>query len=474
MEAYDHPVARALLDWIPKLENVQPPPVPRDPEKFITKVLGYELTDFHYNWWRFAAQHRQSLLLAPRGHGKSTILTVSFTLFTILRDPETRVLIISNTAAQAQAFLREIRQHLESNPNLLDAWGNLRASPWTSSEFVLNLRERHPKEATVTGMGVMGPVISRHYDVILLDDVVDEEAASSKRIRDKMWTWYYKELMPTLEPDGEIHILGTRYHHDDLYGKLIEAGMPVMVERAIQEKDGLEHALWEDRFSLELLRERKAQAGPAIFNAQYQNDVTAMRGRVFRQEWISFEPRPAPVRLYQGVDLAIGTGDQHDYFAHVTVAENIPGHFRVVGAFRARLSFEEQYRIVTTFHALHDRPEAPVVIIGVEANAYQEALAQRLRNEAGLPVKSIKQTRDKFSRAMNMQGLFETGRITFEQMDPTRRSTALMNDLIEELLAFPDSDHDDMVDALQIALYLAAQSRRYLELPVAAPDVGPE
>jgi predicted phage terminase large subunit-like protein len=452
-------------EWIEFLESWRPPCLPSDPREFITRVLGYEFTAFHEKWWRFAAEHPHSLLLAPRGHGKSTILTVAFTLHRILENPDLRVLIVSNTAAQAVAFLREIRAQLEKNPAIADVHGNLAGQPWNENEISLRSRLIPAKEATVTVMGVMGPVISRHYDVVIMDDVVDEALASGKAMRTKLETWYYKELLPTLEPGGELHVMGTRYHHDDLYGRLIQKGMPVLIERAISGEGEEERALWEEKFSLKLLRDKRDQAGPAIFNAQYQNDVAAMMGQIFRPEWIQTRPAPASSRKFQGVDLAIGQGDHHDYFAHVTIGETAPRCFHVLAVHRARLTFEDQFRAIKSLFTAHDAPDSPVAAVGVEANAYQEAMAQRLRVETMLPVRSVVQTRDKIARAMRLQGLIQTGRLSFPESGA--------HDLLTELLSFPDGPHDDLVDALEIAVRTGQETSRYGELSFNAPDISP-
>jgi predicted phage terminase large subunit-like protein len=455
-----------IKGWIEFLEKWRPPALPEDAREFITRVLGYQFMPFHERWWEFAEKNGLSLILAPRGHGKSTILTMAFSLRRILNNPDLRLLIVSNTAAQAQSFLREIRHHLEINTRITDLYGDLAGHPWNESEINLASRLHGAKEATVTAMGVMGPVISKHYDITILDDVVDEEAARSKTMRRKMETWYYKELLPTLEPDGELHIIGTRYHHNDLYGRLIDAGIPVLIDKAINDNNGEESALWEEKFPLELLKKKRDEAGPAIFNAQYQNDVTAMKGAIFRPEWIEVREAPPCQRKYQGVDLAIGKEDHNDYFAHVTIGERGRGQYHVLSVYRARLSFEDQFRAVRTLFLRHDRPDSPVVSVGVEANAYQEAMAQRLRAETTLPVKSIIQTKDKIARAMRMQGLFQTGRITFPNSGTS--------DLIEELLAFPDSDHDDLVDALEMAMRMACEHARYSELPFRNFDPMPD
>jgi len=196
-----------------------------DPPLFVPRFLEYQLTSFHREWWRFQTDHRASLILAPRGHGKSTILTISWSLWKLCLDRELRILIVSNTFDQAGAFLREIKQHLESNRRLKDIYGEFIGSPWSEHEITLSRRKRRAKEASVTALGLGGPVITRHYDLIILDDVVDEENARTSAQREKTLTWYYKTVLPTLEPEGEVHILGTRYHYQDLYGHLLEADL---------------------------------------------------------------------------------------------------------------------------------------------------------------------------------------------------------------------------------------------------------
>ncbi len=451
--------------WAEALDRVHQPEFPSDPESFICHTLGYECKGFHQRWWDFVESSRQSLVLAPRGHGKSTIMTIAFSIYRVLCAPDVRILICSDTAAQAKAFLREIKHHLEKNTAIFKKWGPLRGVPWTDEEICVAGRVSRAKEATVTAMGVMGPVISKHYDVIILDDVVDEEAAHSRHMREKLITWFYKELLPTLEPEGKLHVIGTRYHHQDLYGRLIQDGMPTLVDRAIIKTARREEALWEDKFPLSLLKEKRDQAGPAIFNAQYQNDTTAMKGPIFRPEWIKTRGRPWCKGKFQGVDLAIGTKDHNDYFAHVTVGEHEHG-LHVLSIYRARLSFEDQFKAVRNLFHRHHCPDSPVMLVGIESNAYQEALAQRLRSETDLPVKSVTQTKDKIARAYRLQGMIETGRLSFPESGAHR--------LIEELIEFPDSDHDDLVDALEIAVQMAVGKGRYADLPKKDINVGPE
>jgi len=397
------------------------------------------------------------------------VLTISFALHRACFNPELRILIVSNTADQAQTFLREIRDHLSSNVQLARFFGHIPGRPWSDKALRFANLSRRTKEPTFSGLGAAGAVISRHYDLIILDDLVDEENARTKKQREKIKTWLFKLLLPCLEPEGELHILGTRYHHQDLYGSLLDSEFaPSQTFRAI-DRGG---ALWPERFPLDKLKEIRAKAGPVIFNAQYQNDTEAMKGAVFREGWIKYwSVLPAKLKKFQGVDLAISSEESGDYFAHVTLGVDHGKNLYILDAFRGRLTFEEQFRKVQALYRKHDLPGAPVLRVGIEANAYQEALPQRFRAETDIPVKSIRTLTDKFTRALKLQGIFENGKIYFP--GPGQVKASALADLIEELLLFPEAEHDDLFDALELAASQAREQLSYADLPEVSLDAKP-
>lgn len=129
-------------------------------------------------------------------------------------NPDIRIMIGSKTQTQASAFLKEIRTHFEQNVNLIRIFGDWKKSRdnvWNDKEFTVNRRTVIKKEATVSALGASGAVVSKHFDIIIGDDLVGFENARTEAQRKVLKEWFYSSLYPTLEPDGEIHILGTRY-----------------------------------------------------------------------------------------------------------------------------------------------------------------------------------------------------------------------------------------------------------------------
>ena len=418
----------------------------------VARVLGYDVRPFHGEWLEFQRVWRKSLLLAPRGHGKSTVAGVAFVLWKVLVNPDVRVLVVSNTHEQARVFLREIRGQVEGCGVLRGVFGDLRGSRWSEGELVVR-RGRIAKEGTVTACGANGLVVGRHFDVIVADDVVDEENSWCENQRGKLLTWFNKSLFPCLEPGGELHVIGTRYHGGDLYGEILRRaervgegdGWGVRLDVAVG--DG--GALWPERFSLGRLDEVRGEMGEVAFACQFMNDPRGGDAGVFKEEWFQFYETlpmeegvcglgPASLRVFQGVDLAISQSDSADYFAVVTVGVDRDHNVFVLDTFRGRLSFEKQVQKVRDlagrFHPVR---------IAVESNAYQDVLSSELVRTAGLPVRRVRQRRDKFTRAMRLSPQFENGKVFLKRS---------MTELLAELQLFPRGGHDDLFDALEMAV----------------------
>jgi predicted phage terminase large subunit-like protein len=406
----------------------------------MARLLGNEVAAVHERMAE-AALHQRSLVLAPRGFGKSTLLSVVRSISEIVRNPDVRILLVSNVQAQAEAFVREIRSHLEQNHLLRGIYGEFTGSKWSDGEFIVSCRKKILKEPTMFATGVGGAIISRHFDIIICDDIVDEENARTQAQREKLRVWFFKVLLPCLEPDGRLCIVGTRYHYRDLYGLLIENGFvpTATIIRAINENG---ESAWPERFPIEKLEHIRREAGTIIFNAQYQNDTEAMKGAVFKEEWLQFyDSPPESLRVYQGVDLSIAQTDSADFFAVVTIGVDALANIYVLDCYQARISFRQQTAAILQKFLRFDPLK-----VAIESNAYQAAQADTLKEMGVMRVTKVFTKNDKLSRAWKLSSFFEDGRVYLGRN---------MQEMVEQLLAFPQADHDDLFDALDFAVGLA-------------------
>lgn len=424
-------------------------------------VLGLNFEPLHLRMLKFQFQHPDNLQLAFRGAGKSTGCTITKSIHLLLKDPNLRILIASKTTSNAQGFLKEIKNHFESNQLLIELFGpyydSRRCTKWDQGEIEVLPRTKPNKEASITCVGVEATIVSKHYDVIISDDLVDEDNARTKGQRDKTKTWYYQTLDPTLEPPdasvchrGEHHRQGTRYHYDDLYGHLIGKELKEHHQIIPGLRDGM--SPWPSKYPPEWFQEKKRKAGLIIFNAQYQCDTEAMKGEIFQyddcQQLDDDEyPDVKTLRVYMGVDLAISEKEAADKFA-ICVIGVTPSRsaYYVLDYFEDQIRFSKQTSKIIEYAKRWDP-----IRVGIETNAYQAAQYQRLKEERpDLRLKAINTDKDKMTRAWKLSSIFEEKKIFFK-----RHSQDL---LIEHMVLFPNHRHDDLFDAFDHAVKVSKMS----------------
>jgi len=425
---------------------------------FMEEILGLEYPAFMCKSIRKRRKHKKTLWLAPRGHGKTTGGTTSYATYKAVENPNTRILIVSSTFSQAEDMGDEVRQNLERE-SVVECYGvqqppsSPRTDPrtkyrWSNAKLSVRDRTRIGKESTLTCMGAFGPVISKHNDVILLDDIVDEDTADSPKMRAKLKKWLLKTLLPCLEPDGELHIVGTRWHPLDIYQSVMNElkDFHIIIDQALTEHDdGSYSALWPERMGVKKLLAIKHNRGSIIFNMSYQNDVELAKGKFFKEEWFQFidssEVPDGGVRV-QPYDLALGESPDADYFATATIQSNrVEGNLRfyVYNGFRKRaMTVNEQAEYIRKNVGTVDK-------ILIEDVQYQKALRQ-LASSMGLPAEGCNPGgKSKTLRGYSLTPFFENGQVFFVDNVNTRA-------MRDELLDFPDGEHDDYFDVLDMGI----------------------
>jgi predicted phage terminase large subunit-like protein len=171
------------------------------------------LGEFHKELCQFVSTEikKKKLVLMPRGHLKSTVVTVGYSLQRIAQNPKIRILIANAVSTMAEAFLGQIKKHLQYNETFIDYFGamSLGAFKWSDNMITVNTGEDSfkAKEATVTAYGLGGSLTSQHYDLIIVDDPHNRENINTKDQIDKV-KLLYKDLLDLLEPGGQLIIIG--------------------------------------------------------------------------------------------------------------------------------------------------------------------------------------------------------------------------------------------------------------------------
>lgn len=393
------------------------------------------------------------MLFMPPRHGKSTLASVSFPAWHLGRNPEHEFISCSYSGSLAMGFSRKVRQVLRE--------------PTYKAVFKTRLDpDSQSAEAWLTtagggfvAAGVGGGITGKGAHVLVIDDPVkNREDAESQNNRDANWDWYTSTAYTRLAPGGGVLVILTRWHDDDLAGRLLKSALQggdeweVVRYPAIAEEDEefrkAGEALHPERYSVEALRRIEKAVGPRDWSALYQQNPVADDGQYFTRSMVNYyDPEDIDedaMRYYCAWDLAIGKNDRNDYSVGVVVGINENDDMFVMDVVRGRFDgFELVERILDLYEQW--KPS----IIGIEKGHIEMALGPFLEKrvrERGLFEAYFKDLktgrRDKEARARAIQGRMQQGKVYFP------RDAAFSGPLIAELLRFPNGTHDDQVDAL--------------------------
>jgi len=392
-------------------------------------VLGYDVEPFHLAMMQWQFLHPESLQLSFRGGGKTTVCTVAKAIHYLCKNRDLHILLASESKGTASGFLREIKGHLEGNERLIEVFGPFYdpkvVAKWDTYEIDVVGKATGSKEASVTCIGVDASITSKHFEVALTDDLVVEKNSRTEATREQVKNWFYHTYTPLIMPPrpgvehcGEHHILGTRQCPEDLYEHLQENELKEHAQ-TIPALDERENSPYPKLYPPAFFKKQRRKMGVLRFGAQYQQDVEAMRGEVFQHNdciQLDAEEYPALTRLkvYMGVDMAVGDKEKNDFFAISVVG--ILGSIRKDDFFSYLLDYYLE-------HLRASRQEAKVLEFydkwkplrtGVEINQYQDILRQTLKEKRpGMVVYPIHTQLDKTTRAWKLAPLVEGHRMFF-------------------------------------------------------------
>jgi predicted phage terminase large subunit-like protein len=416
-------------------------------------VFRYEAEAHHRQMLEFILDcilHRENgLVLEPRGAAKTTWGNTIFLSWLSAMYPDIRIGLVSNTSTQSNDFSRAIRWTYQSNPRFIEIFGDC-VSPgkWTDLEWLHAASKWHgSKDVTLFSVGVGGAVISKRFDILLLDDVLDEENTQTPEAREKVETWFYKTLMPCLVPDGVVIALGTRWAEDDLYGKLMEKpekggkGWRSLVVSALHEdrKTGTVTSYWDSHWPVWRLQDKRIELGTPLFLCAYQNDVRGlMAGSVFLKRYYQYFdqlPEGKSYTIRMGIDLASSEKERADFTARCITAQDEDGNFYVLSVYRDKRETGHASFIVDGWMAYPG-----MALVKCEKNQFQSTLVQEvMRDYPWIPIEGQPTDSDKTTRARAVAAKYEAHKV-FHHI------SLKDSEFEQEQLSFPKG-HDDMIDA---------------------------
>ena len=408
------------------------------------------------------------IVLMPPGSAKSTYTSILYPAWWFTQHGSSSVLAVSHTADLAAHFSRQVRNLVGEHAARLGyglAPDKRNATSW-----------HNDKGGSYHSAGVRGPVVGRRADLIVIDDPIKSQAeADSAAQRDHVWSWYRSDLIPRLKPEGRIVVVMTRWHEDDLGGRLQQGneGWRTLSLPAIAEADdpmgrSPGEALWPEWENAEALARKREAIGERAWFALFQQQPRPLASGVFRLEHLTLLDDEATIDgvTVRAWDLAAtrpSTGRDPDWTVGLKMARTNDGRFVVLDVVRMRGGpHEVEEAIVETA-----RRDGKDVTIGLPQDPGQAGRAQVLyltRKLAGAHVVASPETGAKSTRAMPVASQCGTGNLLLLR-------AAWNAAFIEELRSFPTGSKDDQVDALSRAFGLLTagqQSTRVVRLPLMA------
>lgn len=437
--------------------------------------LDYSQSSYQRQWFHtYIANKCQSLLegkcnklmiFVPPQHGKSEVVSRKFPAWALGRNPRLKIIGASYSADLAQQFSRSIQRTIDSeeyNAVFPDTYlNNTNVSTDARRGYLRNVDifETVGYGGFYKAVGVGGSLTGTPADLGLIDDPIkDALQASSSTYRERLWDWYTDVFLTRLHNDSKIVLIQTRWHADDLAGRLLErepekwevVNIPAIRETADDPDDprAIGEALWEERHSLERLREVEKRS-PRTFAALYQQRPAIEGGNIVKNEWFGrvsiydFEKihKNEPIVFF--MDTAYTEKTSNDPSGIIATCR-IGNYLYITHAEKVYMQFPDLIRFIPRYASEHGYTRYSSIRIEPKANGL--SVIDQLRSATGLNVTRTPTPREsKETRLNSISPTVEARRIILVE-GPWNDS------FLSEVCGFPSSPHDEYVDVLCYAI----------------------
>lgn len=387
--------------------------------------------------------------MAPR-HTKSEFASYLLPSWYLGKYPNKKVIQTSNTADLAVNFGRKVRNLVMSEQYREVFNVSLRQDSKAAGRWATNF------DGEYFAIGVGGTVTGKGADLLIIDDPHSEQdMMGDLSAFDRVFEWYTSGPRQRLQPGGAIVVVMTRWSDRDLTGKIIKEAAKrekheewEVIELPAIMPSG--NPLWPEFWSLKELEALREELPPSKWNAQYQQSPTGEEGAIVKREWWKVWDKDDPPTcdfIIQSWDTAFTKSERADYSACTTWGvfykdeDKRDPNIILLDAFQKRMEFPELKDKALSQYKYWE-PDACII----EAKAAGAPLVFELR-QIGVPVSEYTPVRgnDKFVRINSVSDLFRSGKVW-------RPDTRWAEEVVEQMAAFPNGEHDDLVDSSVQAL----------------------
>ena len=394
------------------------------------------------------------IITMPPRSGKSEIVSRRFPAYFLGKYPDLSIISVSYSASLAEDFSRDVQRIIDSD-DYKKIFPNTKLSDKKDKNYkrTSDFFEIVDHKGVYCSAGVGGSITGKGCDILIIDDPIkNRQEANSETVRKKIYDWYSSTAYTRLSPIGGVIMMCTRWHLDDLIGKVLsdknQKPFHVISYPAIAEHDEPHRkqgeALHPERFSLEILNEIKSTLSTADWLSLYQQKPVPEGGAIFETSKIRYYDESSEPKRF---DQIVGSWDMT--FKENKTSDFVVGQlwgrkgadFYLLDMVRDRMDFVKTLKVFINFANKHKKCNCWLVEDKANGTAIISTLKKHISGIIPITPKESKQ-----ERAYAITPYLEAGNIFFP------KNQNFTKDLEEEMLQFPAGAHDDTVDSMTQAL----------------------